>query len=104
MRSALREDSSVEPTFNDPVYRRKLAGTARLSGPQRYLAYGRLDLDLAPHAAPLAAFGDLTSHDFFSARIGRQTYGCTDWPWRRSASRPRDTERQNRRGKLAAEH
>jgi hypothetical protein len=29
------------------VYRRKLARAARLSGPKRYLAYGKLDLDLA---------------------------------------------------------
>ena len=50
--SEILEDSSVDPTFNDP-----------------------LDLDLARNAAPLAAFGNLTSNDFFSARIGCQTYG-----------------------------
>jgi peptide/nickel transport system substrate-binding protein len=75
MLSELLEDSSVDPTFDDPVYRRKLARAARLSGPERYLAYGKLDLDLARDAAPLAAFGNLTSNDFFSARIGCQTYG-----------------------------
>jgi YVTN family beta-propeller protein len=75
MLSDLLEDSSVEPTFDDPVYRRKLARAARLSGPERYLAYGKLDLDLARNAAPLAAFGNLTSNDFFSARIGCQIYG-----------------------------
>jgi YVTN family beta-propeller protein len=75
MLSEILEDSSVGPTFNDPVYRRKLARAARLSGPKRYLAYGKLDLDLARNAAPLAAFGNVTSNDFFSARIGCQTYG-----------------------------
>jgi peptide/nickel transport system substrate-binding protein len=75
MLSEILEDSSVDPTFNNPVYRRKLARAARLTGPDRYLAYGKLDLDLARNAAPLAAFGNLTSDDFFSARIGCQTYG-----------------------------
>jgi peptide/nickel transport system substrate-binding protein len=75
MLSEILEDSSVGPTFNDPVYRRKLANAARLSGPERYLAYGKLDLDLARNAAPLAAFDNQTSNDFFSARIGCQTYG-----------------------------
>ena len=63
------------PTFDDRAYQRKLAAAARLSGPERYLTYGALDLDLARNAAPLAAFGNTSSHDFFSARIGCQTYG-----------------------------
>jgi hypothetical protein len=32
---------------------RKLAAAARLSGPDRYLTYGKLDLDLARNAAPI---------------------------------------------------
>jgi len=75
MLSSIPEDRSVDPTFNDPVYRRKLAEAARLSGPRRYLACGKLDLALARNAAPLAAFGNLTSDDFFSARMGCQTCG-----------------------------
>jgi ABC-type transport system substrate-binding protein len=75
MLGPMLEDGSADPTFDGPVYRRKLARAARLSGPERYLAYGKLDLDLARNAAPLAAFGNLTTHDFFSARIGCQTYG-----------------------------
>ena len=43
--------------------------------PERYLTHGRLDLELARIAAPLAAFDNLTDHDFYSARIGCQTYG-----------------------------
>ena len=63
------------PTFDDPAYQRRSPRTARLSGPQRYLTYGALDLDLARNAAPLLAFGNPSSHDFFSARIGCQTFG-----------------------------
>jgi peptide/nickel transport system substrate-binding protein len=75
MLNPLLEDSAYGPTFNDPAYQRKLAAAARLTGPERYLTYGHLDLDLARNAAPLAAFDNLTSDDFFSARIGCQTYG-----------------------------
>jgi ABC-type oligopeptide transport system substrate-binding subunit len=73
--TSIFEDSSVSPTFDDRSYQRKLAAAARLSGPERYLTYGKLDLDLARRAAPLAAFGNLPNYDFFSARIGCQTYG-----------------------------
>jgi YVTN family beta-propeller protein len=75
MLTSILEDSSVAPTFNDPRYQRKLARAAQLSGPERYLTYGKLDLDIARNAAPLAAFGNLPSDDFFSARIGCQTFG-----------------------------
>ncbi len=75
MLTSILEDSSVGPTFNDPTYQRKLAKAERLSGPKRYLTYGKLDLDLARNAAPLAAFDNLTDNDFFSARIGCQTDG-----------------------------
>jgi YVTN family beta-propeller protein len=73
--SSILDDSSVGPTFEDPAYQRKLAAAARLSGPERYLTYGKLDLDLARNAAPLAAFDNLTDNDFFSTRIGCQTDG-----------------------------
>ena len=75
MLNSILENSSDGPTFKDPAYQHKLAKAARLSGPERYLTYGKLDLDLARNAAPLAAFDNLTSNDFFSARIGCQTYG-----------------------------
>jgi ABC-type transport system substrate-binding protein len=54
-------DSSNYPTLNDPRYLRQLVAAARLSGPERYLTYGALDLDLARNAAPLIAFGARTS-------------------------------------------
>ena len=75
MLNSLLADSSNGPTFDDPAYRRRLAAASRLSGPERYLTYGRLDLELARDAAPLAAFDNLYDDEFFSARIGCQTYG-----------------------------
>ena len=75
MLNSILDDSSNGPTFNDPAYQRKLAKAARLSGPERYITYGKLDLDLARNAAPLAAFDNLTDNTFFSARIGCQTDG-----------------------------
>lgn len=75
MLNSLLADSSFGPTFDDPAYRRRLAAASRLSGPERYLTYGRLDLELARDAAPLAAFDNLSNNDFFAARIGCQTYG-----------------------------
>ncbi|HTX32329.1 MAG TPA: ABC transporter substrate-binding protein [Solirubrobacteraceae bacterium] len=71
----LLENSANGPTFIDPGAQQKLAAAERLTGPQRYLTYGALDLDLARNAAPLAAYGNLSSHDFFSARIGCQAFG-----------------------------
>jgi ABC-type transport system substrate-binding protein len=77
MLNVLLEGGTVIPTFTDPVYRRRLAETAQLSGPRRYLAYAKLDADLVRNAAPLAAFGNLSQDDFFSARIGCQAFGLT---------------------------
>ena len=64
----------VFPPFDDPVYTRKLAAAARLSGPPRYLAYGKLDDDLARNGAPWVAIGTPLSQDFFSARMGCQVF------------------------------
>jgi YVTN family beta-propeller protein len=73
--NVLLEGGSTLPTLNDPTYRARLAGAAQLTGAKRYLTYARLDADLARNAAPLVAFGNASSHDLFSARIGCQTYG-----------------------------
>jgi YVTN family beta-propeller protein len=67
-------EGNVLPTFDDPEYRAKLAAAAALSGTRRYLAYARLDADLARNAAPWVAYGNAVDHDFFSARIGCQVY------------------------------
>jgi YVTN family beta-propeller protein len=70
----LTTGSSV-PSFADPAYQRQLAQAAQLTGPKRYRSYGVLDLDLVRNAAPLIAYADSSAPDFFSARIGCQTYG-----------------------------
>jgi YVTN family beta-propeller protein len=75
MLGELLEDSSALPTFDDSTTRAQLAAAARLSGPERYLTYARLDSEIARKKAPLVAFGNVSSHDLFSARIGCQTYG-----------------------------
>jgi hypothetical protein len=75
MLTRMLDDSTRYPTFNDAGYQRRLAAAARLTGPRRYLTYGKLDIALARNAAPLIAFGNASSADFFSARIGCQTYG-----------------------------
>jgi peptide/nickel transport system substrate-binding protein len=74
MLNVLLESGTVAPTFDDPTWRRRLAAAAKLTGAERYLTYARLDADLARNAAPLVAFGNLSSHDFFSARIGCQVF------------------------------
>ena len=68
------DDSSVQPTLDDATYQRRLHDTGRLTGPERDLAYGRLNIDLARNAAPLIAYGNSSSYDFFSPRIGCQKY------------------------------
>jgi YVTN family beta-propeller protein len=62
------------PPFNNPPYAHKLDLAAKLSGPARYLAYGKLASDLARNAAPWAVWGNPVSQDFFSARMGCQIY------------------------------
>ena len=62
------------PTLEDPVVRSTLAAAARLSGPQRYLTCGQLDLEIARNAAPWIAYANRPFHEFFSARAGCQTY------------------------------
>ena len=47
-------DNSNHSYFDDPVYNRKLAAAARLTGPRRYAAYQALEADLLRNAAPSA--------------------------------------------------
>src|SRR5205823_835275 len=59
--------------FDDPAFNHKLAAAERLSGQKRYLAYAKLDAELA-RAAPYAALWNYPEKDFFSARMGCETY------------------------------
>jgi ABC-type oligopeptide transport system substrate-binding subunit len=74
MLAPMLDDSSLYPTFDDPAYQHRLAKVGRLTGPGRYLAYGQFDIDLARNGAPLIAYGIPSGSDFFSTRIGCQTY------------------------------
>lgn len=74
MLNFLLEQGAITPTFADPAWRARLAAASRLTGPERYLNYARLDAELARRAAPLIAFGNLSELDFFSARIGCQVF------------------------------
>jgi YVTN family beta-propeller protein len=71
----LLEGGTILPTFDDPTYRARLDAAARLTGAKRYLAYARLDADLARDGAPWVAYGNASTHELFSARMGCQTYG-----------------------------
>jgi ABC-type oligopeptide transport system substrate-binding subunit len=66
--------STNDSYFNEPGYTRLLAAAERLPPPKRYVAYGRLESDLARNAAPWAAIGNPVARDFFSARIGCQLF------------------------------
>ena len=71
----LLEGGTVIPTLDDRTYRARLAAAAKLTGPERYLTYARLDADLARDAAPWIAYGNPSSHELFSGRMGCQVYG-----------------------------
>lgn len=67
------EDSAVLQPFYDPTYRERLDLAARLSGAKRYLPYAPLKADLSRNAAPFVAYGNVSSHELFSARMDGQT-------------------------------
>jgi YVTN family beta-propeller protein len=62
------------PTFNDPTYRRDMAAADQLTGVRRYLTLARLAVSLARNSAPLVAYGNNLWEEYFSPRIGCQTY------------------------------
>lgn len=74
MLTGMLDNPSTYPTFNDPYYQRRLMAAGRLSGAERYLADRKLAVELARDGAPLIPYGNATNHEFFSARIGCQTY------------------------------
>ena len=66
----LLETNEMAPKFEDAGWAAKLAAAARLTGVRRYLTYGNLDEELMRDAAPWIAYGNPSTHDFTSARIG----------------------------------
>jgi ABC-type transport system substrate-binding protein len=56
--------------FNSALYNRAMDQVDRLSGSARYDAYGKLAVDIATNAAPLAAFATRNARFFVSTRVG----------------------------------
>jgi peptide/nickel transport system substrate-binding protein len=56
--------------FNSPYYNRLFDQAARLSGSARYDAYGKLAVDIARDAAPMAAVVNRNWRIFVSSRVG----------------------------------
>jgi ABC-type oligopeptide transport system substrate-binding subunit len=71
----IRESNNVNFSyFNDPKYNQKMEQAAGLAGEDRFSTYGKLDLDIAKNASPLAAWDNDNERDFFSGRMGCQLY------------------------------
>jgi ABC-type transport system substrate-binding protein len=60
--------------FDDPTFNKQMEEAAGLAGPTRAKAYAKLDLNIAKHASPLAAWDVDNERDFFSSRMGCQLY------------------------------
>jgi peptide/nickel transport system substrate-binding protein len=73
-RSIKAKGNSNFSYFDDPLYNRKLAAAAMLTGPRRYAAYGALEADLLRNAAPAAPLLNWQEAEFFSARVGCRVY------------------------------
>ncbi len=73
-RSIRADANSNKSYFDDPIFNRKLAAAALLTGPRRYTAYLALERGLLRNAAPSAPLFDWEETDFFSARIGCQVF------------------------------
>ncbi|MFL5894283.1 MAG: ABC transporter substrate-binding protein [Thermoleophilaceae bacterium] len=56
--------------LDDPATNRTLARLSRLTGPERYIRYGRAAFDIARRLAPWAAFAAETQYNVVSARTG----------------------------------
>jgi ABC-type oligopeptide transport system substrate-binding subunit len=56
--------------FNSSRYNRLLARAAQLRGPSRYQTYGKLDVQLARDASPLAAYMEVNNVTIVSRRAG----------------------------------
>jgi CSLREA domain-containing protein len=63
------------PGFNDPTALSDLSSAdATPLGSSRFTAYQNLDLELSRDYAPMTAYGTIDSVDFFSSRVGCETY------------------------------
>ena len=69
-----RSTTTTSRTSTTPSLNAQLQAAAQLTGTERYTTYGNLDVALARDQAPLAAIGTFNNRDFFSARMGCQTF------------------------------
>jgi len=60
--------------FDDPAFNARMDAAGQLTGQARYDAYASLEHDLV-RAAPLVAYRTFNARDYFSDRIGCQSYG-----------------------------
>ena len=60
--------------FNSPKFNSLMDKADALSGPARFKAYGRLDLQIMKEGAPWAPIINSTNRRFFSARISNVIY------------------------------
>jgi ABC-type transport system substrate-binding protein len=79
--NTLLDGSSLGPVnnldvsyFNDPSYNAQVEAAAQLSGPDRFTTYGNIDVAVVRDQAPLAVLSNNNARDFFSARMGCQTF------------------------------
>jgi ABC-type transport system substrate-binding protein len=56
--------------FDSPEYNAKLTAASKLTGAARFVAYGKLDVDLVRNAAPVAAYQTESAATFVSSRVG----------------------------------
>jgi peptide/nickel transport system substrate-binding protein len=75
--NVLFSGKSITPRFNqnialldDPAFNRRLDSALRLTGDERYSAYGQLDADLMREDAPWAPLNNANEREFVSARVG----------------------------------
>ena len=60
--------------FTDTDFNRRLDAANRLTGAERYFAFGRLAAHVIRTGAPVAAFSNESQHSFFSERVGCQIH------------------------------
>jgi peptide/nickel transport system substrate-binding protein len=60
--------------FDDPAFNKKMDDAAVLEGDERYATYGDLDIEITRDGAPWASYMNDLQQDFFSARVGCQSF------------------------------
>ncbi|MDX6487582.1 MAG: hypothetical protein QOK13_197, partial [Gaiellaceae bacterium] len=56
--------------LNVPSLNRQMVAANKLSGPARYAAYGKLDVNISKNYAPWAAYDNRNEREFVSKRTG----------------------------------